>query len=100
MLELARQRTRMEAPPIRHAGRPLGSLRYGARRRCSPRLQIEIPITTFAANMSITARLSAPDRRNIYEKVLEGGRITDAEGLALYRSKDLNALGAIANVVR
>ena len=32
--------------------------------------------------------------------MLAGGRITDAEGLALYRSNNLNALGAIANVVR
>lgn len=50
--------------------------------------------------MSITARLIPPDLRNIYEKVLDGDRISDAEGLALYRSRDLNALGAIANVVR
>jgi aminodeoxyfutalosine synthase len=50
--------------------------------------------------MSLTARLIPPDLRNIYDKVLEGTRITDEEGLALYQSKNLNALGAIANVVR
>src|SRR3954471_9387853 len=50
--------------------------------------------------MSLTARLIPPDLRPIYEKVLAGERITDAEGLTLYGSKNLNALGAIANVVR
>lgn len=50
--------------------------------------------------MSLTARLIPPDLRPIYEKVLDGRRITDAEGLTLYRSKNLNALGAIANVIR
>jgi aminodeoxyfutalosine synthase len=50
--------------------------------------------------MSLTARLIPPDLRNIYDKVLAGERITDAEGLTLYRSKNLNALGAIANIIR
>jgi aminodeoxyfutalosine synthase len=50
--------------------------------------------------MSLTARLIPPELRKIYEKVLAGERISDAEGLALYRSKNLNALGAIANIVR
>ena len=38
--------------------------------------------------------------RPICDKVLDGERISDAEALALYRSNDLNALGAIANIVR
>jgi aminodeoxyfutalosine synthase len=50
--------------------------------------------------MSLTARLIPPDLRNIYDKVLNGERITDAEGLTLYRSQNLNALGVIANVIR
>src|SRR3954469_19249513 len=50
--------------------------------------------------MSLTARLIPPHLRPIYDKVLDGRRITDADGLTLYRSKNLNALGAIANVVR
>ena len=38
--------------------------------------------------------------RPIYQKVLAGQRVTDAECVALYHSKDLNALGCIANIVR
>ena len=50
--------------------------------------------------MSFTAKLIPAELRSIYEKVLEGGRITDVEALQLYKCDDLNALGAIANVVR
>ncbi len=38
--------------------------------------------------------------RPIHEKVGGGQRISDADALTLYASKDLNALGAIANLVR
>ncbi|HME88959.1 MAG TPA: aminofutalosine synthase MqnE [Chthoniobacterales bacterium] len=38
--------------------------------------------------------------RPIAEKIEAGSRISDADGLALYRANDLNALGMIANVVR
>ena len=47
-----------------------------------------------------TAKLIPPDLRPIYEKTLAAERISDEECLRLYASKDLNALGAIANVVR
>ena len=36
----------------------------------------------------------------IHDKVAAGERISDADALALYRSRDLHALGAMANVVR
>jgi aminodeoxyfutalosine synthase len=38
--------------------------------------------------------------RPIAEKVLGGQRISDADALQLYASNDINAIGAIANVVR
>lgn len=38
--------------------------------------------------------------RDIYEKVVEGERITEKEALRLFESKDLNAVGAIADYVR
>jgi len=50
--------------------------------------------------MSLTAKLIPPQFRRVYEKVLDGARVTDDEALALYRSRNLNVLGAIANVVR
>ncbi|HEY2342634.1 MAG TPA: aminofutalosine synthase MqnE [Chthoniobacteraceae bacterium] len=50
--------------------------------------------------MSLTAKLIPADLRSVYDKVLAQGRITDAEALQLYRSKDINAVGAIANVIR
>jgi len=50
--------------------------------------------------MSRSAKLIPESLRPIHDKVLSGKRITDAEALTLYRSNDLNALGAIANIVR
>jgi aminodeoxyfutalosine synthase len=38
--------------------------------------------------------------RDLYEKVSAGARISEAEALRLFESKDLNALGAIADLVR
>ena len=46
------------------------------------------------------ARLLPGDLRPIYEKVLAGERIGDDEALLLFRHRDLNALGTIANVLR
>src|SRR5579864_6820153 len=37
---------------------------------------------------------------DIYEKVAAGGRINEEEALRLYESKDLNSVGAIADLVR
>ena len=42
----------------------------------------------------------SPSLRSIYSKVVAGQRITDEEACQLYRSTDINALGAIANIVR
>jgi aminodeoxyfutalosine synthase len=44
-----------------------------------------------AANAGLTA---------IYEKVLGGERLTAEDGLQLYETPDLNAVGALANIVR
>src|SRR5882724_2931725 len=38
--------------------------------------------------------------RDIHEKVVAGERISDADALRLFESKDLNAIGAIADLVR
>jgi aminodeoxyfutalosine synthase len=38
--------------------------------------------------------------RDIYDKVVAGERISDADALRLFESKDINALGAIADFVR
>ncbi|MEA3209670.1 MAG: aminodeoxyfutalosine synthase [Chthoniobacter sp.] len=48
----------------------------------------------------MSAKLIPADLRPIYDKVVAGARVTDAEALALYASNDLNALGTIANVWR
>jgi len=36
----------------------------------------------------------------IYDKVMNGERLTAADGLALYENPNLNAVGALANIVR
>src|SRR5436305_4894103 len=38
--------------------------------------------------------------RDLYEKVAAGERISEADALRLFESKDLNTLGAIADLVR
>src|SRR5579859_5765462 len=38
--------------------------------------------------------------RDLYEKVAAGERISEADALRLFQSKDLNALGAIADFAR
>ena len=37
---------------------------------------------------------------DLYDKVVEGERVSDADALRLFESKDLNAIGAIADFVR
>ena len=48
--------------------------------------------------MSLAVRHS--EVRDIYDKVVEGGRISEEEALRLFQSKDVNAVGAIADFVR
>jgi aminodeoxyfutalosine synthase len=46
------------------------------------------------------SKLLSPNLRPIFDKVMEGARVGEAEAEELYASKDLNGLGVIANVVR
>jgi aminodeoxyfutalosine synthase len=48
----------------------------------------------------MSAKLLSPALRPIYDQVLAGGRVSDDQALALYASRDLNGLGAIANLLR
>ncbi len=50
--------------------------------------------------MALNPKLLAPELRPICDKVLAGERISDADGLTLYGSRDLNGIGAIANIIR
>jgi aminodeoxyfutalosine synthase len=43
--------------------------------------------------------LQKSELRDLYEKVAASGRITNEEALRLFQSKDINAVGAIADVV-
>src|SRR6266850_3718428 len=44
--------------------------------------------------------LQRSELRDLYDKVAAGERISDADALRLFESKDLNALGAIADLAR
>src|SRR5438552_9818166 len=44
--------------------------------------------------------LQRSELRDLYDKVAAGERITEAEALRLFESKDLNAVGAIADLAR
>lgn len=46
------------------------------------------------------ARLLPPDLRHIYDKVLAGVRLTEEDALFLFKHRDLNALGILANILR
>jgi aminodeoxyfutalosine synthase len=48
----------------------------------------------------MTFALQGSDLRDIYERVAAGERISDSDALRLFESKDLNAVGAIADFVR
>lgn len=48
----------------------------------------------------MVASLIPPALRPIHDKVAEGLRISDEDALILYSSTDINAIGAIANLVR
>jgi aminodeoxyfutalosine synthase len=48
----------------------------------------------------MTFSLKHSELRDIFDKVSAGGRISDADALRLFETKDLNALGAIADFVR
>jgi aminodeoxyfutalosine synthase len=50
--------------------------------------------------MPLTAKLIPAELRSIYDKVMASERISDADALTLYASNDLNALGALANIIR
>jgi aminodeoxyfutalosine synthase len=47
-----------------------------------------------------SSRLVSPSLRSTYDKVIAEQRISDEEACQLYRSTDINSLGAIANLVR
>ncbi|HMJ91132.1 MAG TPA: radical SAM protein, partial [Candidatus Acidoferrum sp.] len=44
--------------------------------------------------------LQHSELRDLYDKVVAGERISDADALRLFESKDINAVGAIADFVR
>jgi aminodeoxyfutalosine synthase len=44
--------------------------------------------------------IQSSELRDVYDKVVAGERISEADALRLFESKDLNALGAIADFVR
>src|SRR5215207_7702751 len=48
----------------------------------------------------MTFALQGSDLRDIYERVAGGERISESDALRLFESKDLNAIGAIADFVR
>src|SRR4249919_300371 len=50
--------------------------------------------------MRSTPALLPRELRPIHEKVVAGERVSDAEALRLYATRDINALGRIANIVR
>ena len=48
----------------------------------------------------MTFALQHSDLRDLYDKVVAGERLSDAEALRLFESKDINAVGAIADFAR
>ena len=59
-----------------------------------------ILVSPHLGGVPLNYQLISQELRPIAEKIEGGQRISDADGLALYRSTDLNALGMIASAVR
>lgn len=49
--------------------------------------------------MNMSSSLKHSELQDLHEKVVAGNRLSEGDGLRLFRSKDLNALGAIADFV-
>ena len=50
--------------------------------------------------MRVTFFIQRSGLGDIYEKVVAGERISDADAVRLFESRDVNALGAIADFAR
>ena len=58
------------------------------------------PLSTAASQVSPQGRYARAGLADIYDKVQAGERLSSADGLRLYENPDLQAVGALANVVR
>lgn len=56
--------------------------------------------SVFDLTMAMNVRLMAPELRPVYDKVMGGQRVSEADALVLYATRDLNGVGAIADAVR
>jgi hypothetical protein len=86
------------SPPATRSGR--GYSVGGAQRRLtgkpSPGLREQDSISPFG-EPRMNFFLQHSPLRDLYDKVVAGERLSDADALRLFESKDLNALGAIAD---
>src|SRR5690348_7583548 len=55
---------------------------------------------TSAAKFKMNFFIQRSELRDVYDKVVAGERISEADALRLFASRDLNAVGAIAEVAR
>ena len=58
------------------------------------------PLSTAASQVSPQGRYARAGLADIYDKVQAGERLSSADGLRLYENPDLQAVGALANIVR
>ena len=69
--------------------------------RLSRANETRLPCTTKSALISrMNFFIQRSELRDIYDKVVAGERISEADALRLFESKDLNAIGAIADFAR
>ena len=67
-------------------------------REVAATIKLHFPPTAFAANLaSVNFFIQHCDLRDIYDRVVAGERISEDDALRLFESKDLNAVGAIAD---
>src|SRR5690242_18634169 len=66
-----------------------------------PRIKLRFAKHAIAANLAfVNFFVQRSDLRDLYDKVAAGERISEADALRLFESKDLNAVGAIADLAR
>lgn len=57
-------------------------------------------LNAYSAGLTMSFHLQRSELRDIYDKVVAGQRIDDADAIRLLESKDINAVGSIADFVR
>src|SRR3954470_9999454 len=76
-------------------------MHFAAKRQRYPQMKVKLPKRRFSGtDVLVQFLVQRSELRDLYEKVAAGERISESDALRLFESKDLNTVGAIADLVR